>query len=147
MKSPTGFLAVILASFALFFTGCSGGDSHEKVVDDVAKQMDRMATAMSSVTDKATAEKAVAELKNVAQEMKKIGERAKALGQPSADVKAKLEAKMKAKQDEIEKRMAGSQASLMKAGQEAGEILIKGMLEVGPAMEEAGEIFKAADKK
>ena len=47
------------------------------------------------VTDKASAEKAVTDIKAVVEEMKKIAARAKALGQPSADVKAKIEAKMK----------------------------------------------------
>jgi hypothetical protein len=148
MKSLAHFLTRTVAILAaLILAGCSGGDSHEKVVDDVLKQMDRMVTAMSSVTDKATAERAVAELKTVADEMKKLGERAKKLGEPSAELKTKLEAKMTAKQTEMQQKMAGAQASIAKAGPEAGMILMKGMMEFAPAMEEAGKLFQGADKK
>ncbi len=148
MKSLAHFLTRTVAILAaLILPGCSGGDSHEKVVDDVLKQMDRMVTAMGSVADKATAEKAVAELKNVADEMKKLGERVKKLGEPSAEVKTKLEAKMTAKQTEMQQKMAGVQTSLTKAGPEAGMILMKGMAEFAPAMEEAGKLFQGADKK
>ena len=148
MKSFAHFLTRTVAILAaLILVGCSGSDSHEKVVDDVMKQMDRMASAMSSITDKASAEKAVTELKAVAEEMKKLGERAKKLGEPSAEVKTKLEAKMIAKQTEMQKTMAGMQASMTKAGPEAGMVLMKGMAEIAPAMQEAGKLFQGADKK
>lgn len=148
MKSLAHFLTRTVAILAaLILAGCSGGDNHEKVVDDVMKQMDRMASAMSSITDKASAEKAVTELKAVAEEMKKLGERAKKLGEPTAEVKTKLEAKMIAKQTEMQKTMAGMQASMTKAGPEAGMVLMKGMAEIAPAMQEAGKLFQGADKK
>lgn len=148
MKSHIQFLArTSLIIVAFIFVGCSGGDNHEKVVDDVFKQMDRMATAMGSVTDKASAEKAVTDLKSVAEEMKKLGERAKKLGEPAAELKTKLEARMTAKQAELQQKMAGMQQSMAKAGPEAGMVLMKGMMEIAPAMEEAGKLFQGADKK
>jgi hypothetical protein len=58
-----------------------------------------------------------------------------------------VDAKMKAKEAEMQQKMAGSQASLMKAGPEAAGILMRGMMELGPAMSEMGELFKPADKK
>ena len=135
-----------LATLTLFFTGCSGGDSHEKLAEDAGKQMDRMATALSSITDKASAEKAMTDMKSVVEDFKKLGTRAKALGQPSADVKAKTDAKMKAKQDEMQQKMMASQANMAKAGPEALGIIMKGMQELAPAMAEVGKIFEAADK-
>ena len=146
MKIHLRFLAIAIATLALFFTGCSGGDSHEKLADEVGKQMDRMVGAMSSITDKASAEKAMTDMKGVAEELKKLGARAKALGKPSADVNAKIEAKLKAKQDELQQKMMASQAAMMKAGPEAMGIMMKGVQELAPAMAEVGKIFEAADK-
>ncbi|MEK0450636.1 MAG: hypothetical protein RL088_2904 [Verrucomicrobiota bacterium] len=142
MKSIIKFItrtSLVVAALAL--TGCSGGDSHEKVADAVLVQMERMATAVSSVTDKATAEKAVTELKSVGEEMKNLAEKVKAMKDPSAEVQAKIEAKMKAKQEEIQKKMMGMQANLTKAGPEAAAILMGGMAEFGKVMEEAGKAF------
>lgn len=144
MKNLSRFLTqTVLIIATLFITGCSGGDSHEKVADDALKQMDRMVTAVSAVTDKASAEKAVADLKSVGDELKKIAERAKKLGDPSADVRAKIEGKMSAKQTEITQKMMGMQASMLKAGPEAAAILGKGMMEFGATMQETGKMFGA----
>ena len=144
MKTLSRFLTqTVLIIATLFITGCSGGDTHEKVADDALKQMDRMVTAVSAVTDKASAEKAVADLKSVGDELKKIAERAKKLGEPSADVKAKVDGKMSAKQAEITQKMMGMQASMMKAGPEAAAILGKGMMEFGATMQETGKMFGA----
>jgi hypothetical protein len=79
--------------------------------------------------------------------MKKIAARAKALGQPGANVRAKLEAKLKAKEDDIQQKIAGSQAAMMKAGPEATGILMKGMMELAPTLNETADIFAEADKK
>jgi pyruvate formate-lyase activating enzyme-like uncharacterized protein len=142
MKSIIKFITqTSLVVAALVLTGCSGGDSHEQVADSLMVQMDRMATAMSTVTDKATAEKAVVELKSVAEEIKKIAEKAKAMKDPTAEVQAKIEAKMKSKQEELGKKMMGAQANIVKAGPEAGKILMEGMAEFGKVMEEAGKAF------
>lgn len=142
MKSIITFITrTSLVVAAVVLSGCSGGDSHEKVADAVLAQMERMATAVSSVTDKASAEKAVAELKSVGEEMKKLAEKAKAMKDPSAEVQAKIDAKMKTKQEEIQKKMMGMQATLAKAGPEAATILMGGLAEFGKVMEEAGKAF------
>lgn len=141
-------LATLLFAFVSFaFAGSAFADSHEAIVDDAIKQMERMTTALVSVTDKATAEKAVVELKGVGAELKKVAERAKAAGKPTDEVKTKLEAKMKAKEKELEAKMAGLQGSLEKAGVEAATILMKGMEELGPILEEVGKTFEEADEK
>ena len=57
VKLPSFILGAVGATLALAFGGCSGGDSHEKVADDIAMQMDRIAISLSSVADKASAEK------------------------------------------------------------------------------------------
>ena len=141
MKFSSRLALAILAAVSLFISGCSGGDSHEKVVNDMTGQLDRMTNSLLAVTDKASAEKAATELKSVVEEFKKIGERAKKMGDPSADVKARLEASMKAKQVEVQTKMAGIGPVLMKAGPEAQSIVMKALAEFGPAMAEVGKVF------
>jgi type I site-specific restriction endonuclease len=144
MKNLPRILAALASILALTFTGCSGGNSHEKVMEAMFAQMDRIATAMGTVTDKASAEKAVTEIKSVTEELKKIAEKAKALGEPTGELKTKLEEKMKAKQAEIQQKMTASMAGLQKAGPEAAEVIMKGMMEIAPAMEAVGKSFGAA---
>ena len=148
MKSLKTFTLALFASFALLFTGTTfAADPYETIAEEALVQMDRMANAVLSVTDKATADKAVAELLSVADDLKKIAAKAKGLGQPSDEIKAKIEAKMKAKTEEIQKKMETVPASLAKAGPEAAEVLGKGMEKFGAAMEEVGKAFEEADKK
>ena len=142
MKTHAKFFAIITSALAIALSGCGGGDTHQKVADDVFKVMERMSNAMGSITDKASAEKAVAEMKTVAGDMKSLGERAKKLGEPSGEVKTELEASMKAKTEELQKKMAGSMMKIAAAGPEAMEVLQAGMKEIGPSMEEAGKLFK-----
>ena len=142
MKNHTRLLASIAASIALVLSACSAGDSHEKVADDTLKIMERMSTAMTTITDKATAEKAVADMKVIANDMKAISERAKKLGEPSADVKARIDASMKVKAEELQKKMVASMMKVATAGPEAMVVLQEGMKEIAPIMEEAGKTFK-----
>jgi hypothetical protein len=122
-------------------------DSHEEVADAAITQMERMVAALATVTDKPTAEKAVTQLMDVAAELKKVAARAKAVGQPTPEVKAKIEAKMKERQTEIMKKMPEVQANLQKAGPEAAQVIQKGMIEFSTAMQEVGKAFKDADAK
>lgn len=147
MKSLLKFTLALTAAFSLLLSGTSHAATHESVADAAIVQMDRMANAVISVTDKATAEKAVAELMSVTEELKKIAPSAKGLGEPSAEVKEKIMLKMKAKQEEIQKKMETVPAQLQKAGQEAAQVLMKGMAGFGAAMQEVGKAFEEADKK
>lgn len=142
MNNHTRLLASITASIALVLSACSAGDSHEKVADDTLKIMERMSTAMTSITDKATAEKAVADMKVIANDMKAISERAKKLGEPSTDVKTRIDASMKVKAEELQKKMMASMMKVATAGPEAMVVLQEGMKEIAPIMEEAGKTFK-----
>jgi hypothetical protein len=147
MKLRSGILAIAFAACALVQGGCGSGDSHEKVADDIAMQMDRLATAMTSVHDKASAERIVADMRSIVEEMKKSEARAKALGEPGAELKAKLNAKMQAKEAELQKRIAGSQATLMKAGAEATGIITKGLKELAPALDRLANPYRQTDTK
>jgi hypothetical protein len=148
MKPIARFATTLIALATLLFTaGSALADSHEAVADDAMVQMERMVTALGTVTDKVTAEKAVQQLMDVATELKKIAARAKAVGQPSAEIKAKIEAKMKSKQEDFMKKMVAVQQGIAKAGPEAAAVLQKGMVEFGTAMQEVGKAFQDADAK
>jgi hypothetical protein len=147
MKTLHGLTVAFFATLTLFFAGCSGADNHEKIADDAAAQMEKMANAVASVKDKASAEKAVAEMKAVAEELKKIAARAKAVGKPSAEVKAKIDAKMKPRQQAVEKQMVTAQTNLAAAGPEAAAILQKGMMELGQTMMEVAMALEGTDQK
>ena len=101
-----------------------------------------MVLVVSAVTDKASAEQAVAELKVIAANLKKAQSRASTLGKPGAGRRAKLAAQMKSKDAELRKRLADSQATLQKAGPEATGILIEGMKELAPTMDELEALFE-----
>jgi hypothetical protein len=148
MKLHARLSATVFALTAfLFAAGSAFADSHEAIADDAMAQMERMANAVASITDKATAEKAATELKSVGEELKKVAARAKAVGTPAADVKTKIEEKMKTKQEAIEKKMAAAQESLGKAGPEAMAVLMKSMTELAPVFQEIGEAFEEGGKK
>jgi hypothetical protein len=133
MKTLARFATALLAAATLFLTGCSGPDSHEKLADDVMAQMEKLANAMSEAKDKATAEKAAADIKAMIPDFKKLGERAKALGKASPEVATKIQAKLKPKQEELSKKMAGAGPG---ASPEAGLALMGAVMELMPHMQE-----------
>lgn len=132
----------LIAALTLVFAGCSGGDTHQKVADDVVHVMEHMATAMSSISDKASAEKAVADMRAAVADMKKLSERWKKLGEPTREVRTKIEAEFRPKGEKLGKAMVESMMQMVKAGPEALAILQAGMKELKPAMDEAGKMFK-----
>ena len=142
MNAYSNFLTSLTAALALALSGCTGGDSHKKVADDAVHVMERVATAMSSISDKASAERAVVEMKAAVADFKKLSERAKKLGDPTPEVKAKIEAEMKAQGEVLQKTMMASMGKLAAAGPEALAVLQAALKELLPAMEEAGKMFK-----
>ncbi len=140
-------LAPLFAVAALTFSGCSKSDTHELVLDDTAAQLDKMAATLATVTDKASAEKATKDLQAIAVDLKKVAIRAQALGQPSADVMAQVDSKMKTieakfaeKMDANEKKLKGATPEVTKAFTDSAEQFI-------PAMKAVADAFTAADKK
>ena len=140
-------LTGLLIALTFFFSHSAFADSPEAVVNDAMSQMDRMVDALLTVKDKASAETAVKDLMGVTEELKKIAVRAKTVGQPTAEQKEQLMAKMQAKTAEMKTRLAAGKEQLAKAGVEAAAVLGKGMMEFGKAMQEVGQAFQAADKK
>jgi hypothetical protein len=140
------FIAILLLALAFLIPAPSFADSAEAVMNDTLVQMDRVADTILTIKDKATAEKAMADLQTIVVELKKIAARAKAVGQPPAELKEKLMTQFRTKTAEVQKRIAGAKDQIAKAGLEAAAVLGKGMVEFGKGMQEVGEAFQAADK-
>jgi acetylornithine/succinyldiaminopimelate/putrescine aminotransferase len=96
-----------LCAFGLAVAGC--GDSHEKVVNDLAAQIEKVVGVLKGVTDKASADAAKPKLDSIDQDIKAIAERAKKLPKPSqaeeAALKSKLETRMKKAGEELQTEM------------------------------------------
>src|SRR5690349_18892558 len=105
-------LAALLLAFAFLAPHATRADSPEAVTHDTLVQMDKMAEAILSVKDKATAEKAVADLLGIAGELKQVAARAKAVGQPTAEQKQKLQAQLQTHTIELKKRLAAGKEQL-----------------------------------
>ncbi len=146
MKLRQRLATGLLLALACLLPISALADSAEAIADDAIVQMDRMATALLTVKDKESAEKAVTELMAIAGDLKKIAARAKTAATPTPEEKAKVLAKMQAKSLEIKNRLGQAKEQLAKAGLEAAAVLGKGMMEFGRAMQEVGQAFEAADK-
>ncbi len=75
---------------------------YEKVIDQMMVHMDKFVGLLKSVTDKASAEKAAADLVSVGKEMKALGEQADKMDDPSAEQETAMEAKYGAKMQEVQ---------------------------------------------
>ena len=102
------------ALFAILcLASCGGGPSHEEVAADLMDTMEEFVDIIASVKDEASADKAAKDLDKVASKMEKLKAQADKLGDPSADVKAKIEADMKARRQAIQQKMMGSMTTMM----------------------------------
>ncbi|MHC5066489.1 MAG: hypothetical protein ACYTG5_21245 [Planctomycetota bacterium] len=77
--------ACILLPLALLSLPACGGDSHEAAAEDMVASLQRMGDTMGEITDKASAEARLDEIKAIISEMKAIAERVKALGETTAE--------------------------------------------------------------
>lgn len=97
-------LALAAFGAALLCFGC-GGDTPESVADDSIDLFTEMTDIMTTITDEATAKEAAPKIEALAAEFKVLMEKGEALGEPSEDVKKKLEEKMSAAMDKFLKEM------------------------------------------
>ncbi len=99
--------------------GCSGGGSeHEAAIKDFISILNEATATLSRVNDKASAEKAITELKDQTERMKKLAQKVKQMGNPSKAederLKKTYEPEMKASTEKFQKE---SQALTTKIGQ------------------------------
>jgi hypothetical protein len=80
-------------SFALVtllgLTAC-GGDSHEALADESVSLMQDLGNTLAKITDKASAEAHVGELKTIVSKMSEVQARLEAMGEPSGEAEAEL---------------------------------------------------------
>jgi hypothetical protein len=68
----------------------SGGDSHERVMRDMIKLMNRASDVLEAVKDEASAKSAIGKLKELGTEAQGLKKRADALGKPSPEEEKRL---------------------------------------------------------
>jgi hypothetical protein len=136
-------LATLLATASIHHASCQVPSATDQIATDLIAQFDRLPVVVESVKDKATAEKAVADLEQIGEEIKKIGERAKGLKISAAGQK-ELEAKLGTKVVELKSKLAAAMQKAQAAGPEALETLKTGMIKWGEAMKKFGNDLQQA---
>ena len=103
----TGLLLLTLA-----FSGCGGADSHDELLNDMLSMLDEYARVLESVSDKASASAAAAELEVIKVEMQFLLARAEKLGRATPEVEQALRQKYKPEFTEVMKRFKSSTAKI-----------------------------------
>jgi len=113
-------------------------DTPDSLGDEMIVQMNALADALMSATDKASAEAAVMKIDGVGDEIGKIAARMDKLETPSDEVKLALDAKMDKGKEAMDAKMKGAMGTIMQNEEVAGIL--------GPAMEKFGKGMKEHDK-
>ena len=132
-------MKTLKASFAALFTiialsSCGGGPTHEEVANDLMDTMEEFADAIASVKDEATADKAAAEIEKIAEKMKELKAKADKLGDPPADVEAKIKESMEERTKAMQTKMMGMMGTMLSKP----ELMEK----LKPAMDKMEELMK-----
>lgn len=88
------FSTVPALMLALILSGCGGGATHEALADQTVGVFKNMVTSMEGIKDKASWETAKPKLTKLVDQLKTIGTSLKKLGEPTAEAKKALDAKM-----------------------------------------------------
>ncbi len=133
MKTINSLIAApICIALSLVLVGC--GDSHEKVSEDVMDTMDKVATIISEVKDKESAEEAAKKIEGMEEDFKKLAERMKALGEPAKELSDKLEEKYTPRMKEAQQKIFKAMQALS-ANPEAAMAISNAMTKFGEQMQ------------
>jgi len=105
-------LVCLLALLAFALPSCGGGDTHEKVSEEMIDLMAEVADILEGVTDEESAEAATTRLEKLGERAEELGQRAEALGDPDPEEEKRLEKKYEQRMQEISKSMAASMMRL-----------------------------------
>lgn len=87
--------------------GCSpAAPTHQGLFDQMPVSMDQMGTILAGITDEASANAAKPKMEALAKSINSLKEKGKALGDPPADLKAKIDNQFAEKQKEMASKMA-----------------------------------------
>ncbi len=112
--------------------GCgSATNPHEDLSSRALASMEEMGDILASIKDEASAREAVPRLERLGATMKEIAEEAKKLGDPPAELKARLQASMDSKSAEMEAKM-GEFMKYMIKNPKIMEILAPALTKISP---------------
>lgn len=147
MKSTLSKLTVMSSvAIAMLFTSCGKKDTPESVTDELLGEFDNLVTALESVKDKESAEKAAKEIDTIGDDFLAIAKRLDALPEPSEDEKKALDEKMDKAMDAKQKKMGEAMKGAM-SNPETAKIIMEAMKGFGEKMESAEKTFKKFGKK
>lgn len=124
---------------------------HEEIANKIMDAMQDFAKAASSATDQATATAAAAKITEIGDRFASLAEELKKMDPPSEELKKAIDARMNARNKEMEKAMGEDmQKSMQALAPEAQQIMQTAFMEffgkVGKAGQEFGRHFNAEDK-
>ena len=146
MKSTLSKFAVLSTmAAAMFFTSCGKKDTVDSLTDEIITKFDELAETVATAKDKESAEAAAKKIDAIGDDILAIAKRLEALPEPSEDEKKKIDEKMDAAVDDMQKKMADSMKGAM-ADPEVGKIIMEAMNGFGKKMDEAEDTFKKFGK-
>ncbi len=109
-------LSVCLISLGLLsVVGCgASGNPHENLANRGMAIMDQTVATFASIKDEASAKAAMPKLEKFGEQMKALAEEGRKLGEPSAELKAKIEAMTKTKSAEFQAKMTEFTMNMMR---------------------------------
>lgn len=112
MICGVGLVSCVGLGVAIYAFGPSMGmtffDSHDAVVRDQLRALDEMATIVESIRDQPSAEAARPRLRALRPRMEALRKRADALGQPTPEVRDRLQAKYRSEMERVTGRLSAS---------------------------------------
>lgn len=115
---------------------------HEEIATKIMDAMQDFGNAVISATDLTTAKEAATKITTIAERLDVLAAELKKMDPPSEELKKAIDAKMEARNKEMEKVMGeGMQNTMQALSPEAREVVQKALVEFFGKMGQAGEEF------
>lgn len=120
----------------------SKADTHESLAGEAIGLMSEFADTLASAKDEATATTAAGKFDGIATKFEALAKRMQAIGEPSGEVKTKIEGMFDEQGAALEEKMGGVMATLL-SNEKVGEILEPAMNTFQERMEALDPIMKS----